>query len=74
MAMSRVSITYKSRRRFVRFFGQKTSRSNRHKRIYEGGTSGHERVTLMCLLSPFVLSLSDVHLRELRKVCVDEPV
>ncbi|KAH9963109.1 hypothetical protein BJV74DRAFT_335849 [Russula compacta] len=58
--------------RFVHFHGQKTSRQNRYKSIYEG--DGHKRTILIRLLSPILFYTPDVHLRELRKVWADELV
>lgn len=58
--------------RFVHFHGQKTSRQNRHKSIYEG--DGHKRTILIRLLSPILFYTPDMHLRELKKVWADELV
>jgi hypothetical protein len=58
--------------RFLHFHGQKTSRQNRHKSIYEG--DGHERTILIWLFSPMLFFLPDVHLRELTNVWADELV
>ncbi|KAI0247959.1 hypothetical protein BJV78DRAFT_1241392 [Lactifluus subvellereus] len=56
--------------RFIDFHGQKTSRQDRYKSIYKG--ENHKRTILIKLLSLILFFLPDVHLRELKKVWMDE--
>ena len=56
--------------RFVHFHGQKTSRLDRYKSIYEDG--GHKRTIPFILLSMILFFTPDVHLRELKRVWADE--
>jgi len=56
--------------RFMHFHGQKTSRLNRYKSIYED--SCHKRTKVFRLLSLTLFFTPDVHLRELKKVWADE--
>ncbi|KAI0293040.1 hypothetical protein BC826DRAFT_1175831 [Russula brevipes] len=58
--------------RFVHFHGQKTARLDRSKSIYAGG--GHKRTKPFQTISLFLFFHPDVHLRELKKVWVDELV
>jgi hypothetical protein len=54
----------------MHFHGQKTSRLNRYKSIYED--SCHKRTKVFRLLSLTLFFTPDVHLRELKKVWADE--
>ncbi|KAH9066353.1 hypothetical protein EDB87DRAFT_1554349, partial [Lactarius vividus] len=57
--------------RFLHFHGQKVSRRDRYKNIYEGGR--RKRSTLFrFLLSPILFFFPGVHLLELEKVWTDE--
>ena len=59
--------------KFTHFHGQKTSRQNRYKSIYED-TSCHKRTIVFRLLSLVLFFTPDVHLRELKRVWTDELV
>jgi len=56
--------------RFVHFHGQKTSRQDRHKSIYDGNSP--KRTILIRILSPFLFFFPSVHLRELEELWTDK--
>ena len=56
----------------MHFHGQKTSRQNRYKSIFED--SCHKRTMVFRLLSLVLFFTPDVHLRELKKVWTDEVI
>ncbi|KAH9066349.1 hypothetical protein EDB87DRAFT_1590696 [Lactarius vividus] len=58
--------------KFLHFHGQKTSRQDRYKSIYEG--SRRKRTILVRILSPVLFFFPDIHLVELEKVWTDEIV
>ncbi|KAI0293519.1 hypothetical protein BC826DRAFT_1104964 [Russula brevipes] len=58
--------------KFVHFHGQKISRQDRNKSIYAG--DGHKRTKAFRVLSLILFFTPDVHLRELKKVWMDELV
>ncbi|KAH9023863.1 hypothetical protein EDB84DRAFT_1580353 [Lactarius hengduanensis] len=58
--------------KFLHFHGQKVSRQDRYKSIYEG--SHRKRTILVRILSPILFFFPDVHLLELEKVWTDEIV
>ncbi|KAH9066341.1 hypothetical protein EDB87DRAFT_709584 [Lactarius vividus] len=58
--------------RFVHFHGQKVSRQDCYKSIYEG--SHRKRTILVRILSPVLFFFPDVHLLELEKVWTDKIV
>jgi len=58
--------------KFAHFHGQRTSRLDRHKTIYEDGN--RKCTILIRLFSPILFYAPDAHLRELSKVWADEVV
>src|SRR6266852_2260493 len=56
--------------KFIHFHGQKTSRQNRYRSIFED--SCHKRTIIFRLLSLILFFTPDVHLRELKRVWTDE--
>ncbi|KAH9161328.1 hypothetical protein EDB89DRAFT_2235156 [Lactarius sanguifluus] len=58
--------------KFLHFHGQKVTRQDRYKSIYEG--SRRKRTILVRILSPILFFFPDVHLLELEKVWTDEIV
>ncbi|KAH9023870.1 hypothetical protein EDB84DRAFT_1564593 [Lactarius hengduanensis] len=58
--------------KFLHFHGQKASRQDRYKSIYEG--SRRKRTILVRILSPILFFFPDIHLVELEKVWTDEIV
>lgn len=58
--------------KFIHFHGQKTSRQDRTKSIYEGDC--HTRTIPFWVLSLILFFAPDVHLRDLLKVWADELV
>ena len=64
------AVVYLAQWRFVHFHGQKTTRQDRYKSIYEDRCRNHTK--LFRFVSPLFFFFPDAHLRELEKLWTDE--